>query len=143
MRIILDKICMYADHHDNFLHKFDEQKNVRSILPLHYNIQNITHNLHNRSTISLVCSVTHELHWQMWVWMPSTSLLVIRVYLALPATECLTLAVIIIIIINIIKKGGVCKAEREWYTPYQSEDPSPTIPTCRQKEAKVKKSRRL
>ena len=48
-----------------------------------------------------------------------------------------------IIIIIIIKKGRQCKAEREWYTPYQSEDPSPTIPTNRQKELKGKKSRRL
>ena len=43
----------------------------------------------------------------------------------------------------IIKKGRQCKAEREWYTPYQCEDPSPTIPTYRQKEEKRKKSRRL
>ena len=42
-------------------------------------------------------------------------------------------------IIIIIKKGRQCKAEREWYTPYQSEDPSPTIPTYRQKEEKGKK----
>ena len=35
--------------------------------------------------------------------------------------------IIIIIIIIIIKKGQQCKAEREWYTPYQSEDPSPPI----------------
>ena len=46
-------------------------------------------------------------------------------------------------IIIIIRKGRQCKAEREWYTPYQSEDPSPTIPTYRQKEEKRKKSRRL
>ena len=37
--------------------------------------------------------------------------------------------IIIIIIIIIIKKGLQCKAERKWYTPYQSKDPSPTIPT--------------
>ena len=43
-----------------------------------------------------------------------------------------------IIIIIIIKKGRQCKAEREWYTSYQSEDPSPTIPTYRQKEEKGK-----
>ena len=49
----------------------------------------------------------------------------------------------IIIIIIIIKKGQQCKAGREWYTPYQSEDPSPTIPTYRQKEEKGKESRRL
>ena len=48
-----------------------------------------------------------------------------------------------IIIIIIIIKGRQCKAEREWCTPYQSEDPSPTIPTNRQKEEKGKKSRRL
>ena len=28
-------------------------------------------------------------------------------------------------IIIIIKKGQQCKAEREWYTPYQSKDPAP------------------
>ena len=45
-------------------------------------------------------------------------------------------------IIIIIKRGWQCKAEREWYTPYQSEDPSPAIPTYRQKEEKGKNSRR-
>ena len=47
------------------------------------------------------------------------------------------------IIIIIIKKGQQRKAGREWYTPYQSEDPSPTIPTYRQKEEKGKESRRI
>ena len=47
------------------------------------------------------------------------------------------------IIIIIIKKGQQCKDGREWYTPYQSEDPSPTTPTYRQKEEKGKESRRL
>ena len=54
------------------------------------------------------------------------------------------------IIIIIIKKGRQCKAEREWYqrtfwwyTPYQSEDLSPTVPTYRQKEEKGKKLERL
>ena len=42
-------------------------------------------------------------------------------------------------IIIIIKKCRQCKAERKGYTPYQSEDPSPTIPTYRQKEEKGKK----
>ena len=42
----------------------------------------------------------------------------------------------IIINIIIIKRGRQYKAEREWYTSYQSEDPSPTIPTYRQKEYK-------
>ena len=46
---------------------------------------------------------------------------------------------IIFIIIIIIKKGRQCKAEREWYTSYQSEDPNSTIPTYRQKEEKGKK----
>ena len=49
----------------------------------------------------------------------------------------------IFIIIIIIKKGQQCKAEREWYTPYQFKDQSPTILTYRQKEEKGKKSRRL
>ena len=51
--------------------------------------------------------------------------------------------IIIIIIIIIIKRGRQCKAEGEWYTPYQSEDASPTIPTFRQEENKEKNSRRL
>ena len=41
--------------------------------------------------------------------------------------------------IIIIKKSRQCKAEREWNTPYQSKDPSPTIPTYRQKEEKGEK----
>ena len=45
--------------------------------------------------------------------------------------------------IIIIKKGGQWKAEREWYTPYQSEDPSPAIPTNRQEEEKGKNSKRI
>ena len=45
--------------------------------------------------------------------------------------------------IIIIKKGWQRKAEREWCTPYQSEDPSSTIPTYRQREENRKKSRRL
>ena len=49
----------------------------------------------------------------------------------------------IIIIIIIIKKSRQCKAEREWCTPYQSEDPSATIPTYRKKDEQGKKSRRL
>ena len=36
-----------------------------------------------------------------------------------------SIIIIIIVIIILIKKGRQCKAEREWYTPYQSEDPSP------------------
>ena len=50
----------------------------------------------------------------------------------------------IIITIIIIEKGRPCNARRdsrEWNTPYQSEYPSPTIPTCRQKEEKWKKSK--
>ena len=41
-----------------------------------------------------------------------------------------------IIIIIIIKKDRQCKAGR--LTPYQSEDPSPTLPTYRGKEEKGK-----
>ena len=46
--------------------------------------------------------------------------------------------IIIIIIIIIIKKGRHCQTGREQLTPYQSEDPSPTIPTHRRKEEKGK-----
>ena len=45
-------------------------------------------------------------------------------------------------IIIIIKKIMQCKAQRKWCTHYQFEDPSPTIPTFRQKEEEGKKSRR-
>ena len=43
-----------------------------------------------------------------------------------------------IIIIIIIKKDWQCKAGRERLTPYQSEDPNPTLPTYRGKEEKEK-----
>ena len=43
-----------------------------------------------------------------------------------------------IIIIIIISKGRQCKAGRERLTPYQFEDPNPTIPTHRMKEEKGK-----
>ena len=46
--------------------------------------------------------------------------------------------IIIIIIIVIIKKDWQCKAGRGRLTPYQSEDPSPTLPTYRGKEGKGK-----
>ena len=48
------------------------------------------------------------------------------------------LEIIIIIRIIIIRKGWQCKAWRERLTPYQSKDPSPTIPTHRMKEEKGK-----
>ena len=48
------------------------------------------------------------------------------------------MAFIIIIIIIIIKKDWQCKAGRGRLTSYQSEDPSPTLPTYRGKEEKGK-----
>ena len=45
---------------------------------------------------------------------------------------------LIIIIIIIIKKDWQCKARRGRLTPYQSEDPSPTLSTYRGKEEKGK-----
>ena len=42
------------------------------------------------------------------------------------------------IIIIIIKKDWQCKAGRGRLPPYQSEDPSPTLPTYRGKEEKGK-----
>ena len=44
----------------------------------------------------------------------------------------------LIIIIIIINKYWQCKAQRGRLTPYQSEDPSPTLPTDRGKEEKGK-----
>ena len=55
---------------------------------------------------------------------------------------CLVLLLLLLLLI-IKKRGRQCNAEREWYTPYQSEDHSSTIPTYRQKEEKGKNSRRL
>ena len=40
--------------------------------------------------------------------------------------------------IIIIKKDWQCKAGRGRLTPYQSKDPSPTLPTYRGKEEKAK-----
>ena len=44
----------------------------------------------------------------------------------------------LIIIVIIIKKDWQCKAGRGRLTPYQSKDPSPTLPTYRGKEEKGK-----
>ena len=44
-----------------------------------------------------------------------------------------------ILIIIIMKIGRQCKAGRVWYTLYQSEDQSPTIPIFWQQEEKGKK----
>ena len=44
----------------------------------------------------------------------------------------------LIIIIIIIKRDWQCKAGRGRLTPYQSEDPSPTLPTYRGKLEKAK-----
>ena len=51
---------------------------------------------------------------------------------------CLKSILVKIIIIIIIKKDWQCKAGRGRSTPYQSEDPSPTLPTYRGKEEKGK-----
>ena len=45
----------------------------------------------------------------------------------------------IIYIIIIIKKGRQSKAEREWWTHYQSEDPSPQYQPIDRKKRKGKK----
>ena len=44
--------------------------------------------------------------------------------------------ILIIIIIIIIKKDWQCKAGRGRLPPYQSEDPSPIVPTYRGKKRK-------
>ena len=44
----------------------------------------------------------------------------------------------IIIIVTNIKRDRQCQAGRDRFTPYQSEDPSPTIPTYRKIEQKGK-----
>ena len=46
--------------------------------------------------------------------------------------------IIIIIIMILIKKYWQCKAGRGRLTPYQSKDPSPTLPTYRGKKEKGK-----
>ena len=52
----------------------------------------------------------------MHVWLKTVAILVLANFFSMSS----------IIIIIIIKKGLQCKAEREWCTPYQSEDPSHT-----------------
>ena len=44
----------------------------------------------------------------------------------------------VIIIVIIIKRDWQCKAGRGRLTPYESEDPSPTLPAYRGKEDKGK-----
>ena len=47
-------------------------------------------------------------------------------------------SIVVVIIIIIIKKDWQCKAGRGRLTPYQSEDPSTTLPTYRGKQEKGK-----
>ena len=54
-----------------------------------------------------------------------------------PVNQAICIFIIIFIII-IIKKDWQCKAGTGRLTPYQSEDPSPTLPTDRGKEEKGK-----
>ena len=78
----------------------------------------------------------------IFVWVP-LAVIICRVSTILAVIICRVSTILAVVIIIIIKKGQQCKAGREWYTPYQSEDPSPTIPTNWQKEEKGKESRRL
>ena len=55
-----------------------------------------------------------------------------------PFVLCLTCFFARLHINIIIKKDWQCKAGRGRLTPYQSEDPSPTLPTYRGKEEKGK-----
>ena len=52
--------------------------------------------------------------------------------------QFILVSAICINIIIIIRKNWQCKAGRGRLTPYQSEDPSPTLPTYRGKEEKGK-----
>ena len=52
------------------------------------------------------------------------------------------MAIIIIIIIIIIKKDWQCKAGRGRLTPYQSEYPSPTLPTYNKGKEKKEKEKK-
>ena len=50
----------------------------------------------------------------------------------------LTIKLSVLLLLSLLLKGCQCNAGRERLTPYQSEDPSPTIPTHRMKEDKLK-----
>ena len=90
--------------------------------------------VHNTITYTLAQQHVQSNEWKSRQWVHQDTQ---------PVAEVLEYLHAALIIIIIIKKGRQFKAEREWYTPYQSEDPSPIIPTYRQKEEKGKKSRRL
>ena len=53
------------------------------------------------------------------------------------------LLLLLLLLLLLKKVSSARPGESDNYTPYQSEDPSPTIPTYRQKEEKGKESRRL
>ena len=59
-------------------------------------------------------------------------------YVVYQLSQHFTIFYVIKHIMIIIKRGRQCKAGREWFTPYQSKDSSPTIPTYRKKEEKGK-----
>ena len=69
--------------------------------------------------------------------MTAVSLSVHRIHVVHASDGCVTPCRSIIIII-IIKNYWQSKAGRGRLTPYESEDPSPTLPTYREKEKKWK-----
>ena len=67
-----------------------------------------------------------------------TSQTLLKLFSRCGQVACINNIITPIIIIIIIKKDLQCKAGRGRLTPYQSEDPSHTLPTYRGKEEKGK-----
>ena len=79
---------------------------------------------------NVILSILYHL---IWYWISSISDLYKFLFSKILYNKLLLYSIIII-----IRKGRQCKAGRERLTPYQSEDPNPTIPTYRMKEEKGK-----
>ena len=81
---------------------------------------------------------TYELYGPIGIFLPGTELLDSPVRTKFSTESFHAVFFWLTIIITIIKKDWQCKAGRGKLTPYQSEDPSLTIPTYREKEKKGK-----
>ena len=89
------------------------------------------------NTFTAPAEVTHPLKWTSRhllysenniFFMPQVLLATSRhIWISINATFSKTVSYEVLLTFIIVKKGRQCKAQREWCTPYQSENPSPTI----------------
>ena len=110
----------------------EAQNDALGICARTINATSPTINATSATIIEEIFVVLMRFNFNITYWNFNISLIAILMYHLLEINANI-IPIIIIIIIIIIKKCRHRKAGRERFTPYPSEDPSPTIPTSRKK----------